>query len=234
MKCKTLTLLTLLSLLYLIPLAHATVYYNANTYPFTFPTYGTAMGFNTNRVFTTAYRLSNIWYFTTATVMEIGFQVQVANLLVTDFFASDSNKLYFTVTALGTSTTKIQVGTRGNATSVIGATSWNYDSGTQILSIDVLHSSSIAVTVTWTVVEADSESPINFFGTTLMLGLIPFLWIASLLCITVISMVTIHKREKMQVNDKIIAGVTLLATIITFLALTPIIVELVQSLIASW
>lgn len=151
MKCSATLLFLLIALSALIPLTKADVHYTANTYPFTFRTYSTAMGFDTDMTFTRAYRLSDYWYFTTATVTEIGFQVQVANLLVTDFFALDPDVLYFTVTAAsGTSTTKIQVGTRGNATSVTGATSWSYDSGTHVLSIYVSHSSSIAVIVYWT------------------------------------------------------------------------------------
>lgn len=150
MRCKTLTLLLTVWVLSTITLALADIHYNANTYPFTYPTYGTAMGFDTDMTFQTAYRVSDIWYFNTSTVTLIGFQVQVANLLVNDFFVGDPNILGFRVTAAsGTSTTKIWVGTRGEPSDVIGETSWSYDAGTKICTITRSHASSYDITVQW-------------------------------------------------------------------------------------
>lgn len=47
-----------------LPFAHATVtYLVSNNFIFTFPAYGTAMGFTANHVFSNVSRIGNFWYF---------------------------------------------------------------------------------------------------------------------------------------------------------------------------
>lgn len=146
MKCLKLALLILLCLLTLVPFAFGDIYYNANTYPFTFPTYGTAMGFSTNMVFDTVYRESDYWYFN-----GYGFQVQNANLTITDFFTSDSNKLTFTVSApSGTSTTKVYCGDKGNPTSITPVNAdGGYDAAAKVQTLVWTHASDQEFMLSW-------------------------------------------------------------------------------------
>jgi hypothetical protein len=161
MKCKALTLLLLIAyLLSVLPFTKADVDYNANTYCFTFPTYSTAMAFDADQTFDRAYRENDYWYFNTSTISTIAFQVQIANLLVTDFFDFDSNTLGFTLIATsGTSITKIYVGNRGEPTDVTGETTWSYDSGTHITTITRTHASSHAIVVSWSGAPGDTTPP---------------------------------------------------------------------------
>jgi len=141
---------SILAFFLILPI-QADIYYSANEYEFTFNSFGTAMAFDSDIVFDRAYRENEFWYFNTSTVSSIGFQVQVATLLVTDFFAADVNTLVFTVTATsGTSTTKIWVGTRGQPSDVVGESSWSYDSETKIITITRIHDvATYEISVVW-------------------------------------------------------------------------------------
>jgi len=48
-----------------------------------------------------------------------------------------------------TSTTKIYVGDKGSPDSVTGESSWSYDEGTRILTINVIHASPAEVVIDW-------------------------------------------------------------------------------------
>lgn len=165
MKCKSLLLLLLVGFLSLAPFTVLTqahdISYNANQYVFTFPTYDTAMAFDSDMIFDTVNRTSDYWYFTTSTVSLIAFRVQNATLLITDFFETNPQILNFSVTAASgiTSTTKIYVGDRGNATEVYGETSWSYNSGAHILTVTKTHASTASIGISWESVAGDTEAP---------------------------------------------------------------------------
>jgi len=63
-----------------------------------------------------------------------------------------SETLTFTVNAPSgkTSTTEVYCGSKGEPTSVTGATLWSYDSSTKILTITVIHSSTQQIIIDWT------------------------------------------------------------------------------------
>jgi len=132
-KCFKHAFLVLLVSSWLLPFALADVYYNANTYPFTFPSYGTAMGFSTNMVFDSdvTNRTNEYWYFNYSSVPDVcGFQTQVTNLLVTKFYVSEW--INYTVFSYGTQ--KINQGSKPNKVLLNGVQKsegdgWSYSSG---------------------------------------------------------------------------------------------------------
>ena len=85
-------------------------------------------------------------------------------LLYSDYF---NNRLTLLVDGDSgtTSTTKVYCGDKGAPKTVIGATSWSYDSATKIVTVNVLHSSEQTVILDWTVLTgrtADVSSTQNF------------------------------------------------------------------------
>ena len=76
-----------------------------------------------------------------------------------------SNQLSFTVSAPSgtTSTTKVYVGDKGNATEVWGATSWNYNATSKILSVTRLHTvAAVGISVFW--------YPTGIYGVEVVVG----------------------------------------------------------------
>jgi len=133
-----------LTLYLFIPIVSAhTITVPPNVY-FGIPAYGTYINFSTQQTFDTIYRENSYWYFN-----GYGFQVQNANMTITNFLTNE--KLAFAVTALSdtTSTTKVYCSDKGKPISVSGATSWNYDLATRICTIAVDHSSSQQVVLDW-------------------------------------------------------------------------------------
>lgn len=133
----------------IFPLAHAAV---------TVPTttnfgFGTAsyINFNTPKTFNTVYRENDYWYFD-----NYRFQVQNANMTITDLFVSDSNVLKLTLSASSgtTSTTKIYT-EKGKPVDVTGAYDYSYDATTKILTIQAEHASPAYITVSWTGTSGD-------------------------------------------------------------------------------
>lgn len=162
MKWQSLVFLTIVGLLLLapfIPLSNAhSIYYTANTYPFTFPTYSTKMGFDSDMIFSRAYRINDYWYFNTSTVTENwGFRFQQssgtgAKLLVTDFFETNASILKFNVNAtVGlTTTTKVYVPSLGEPTGVYGASSYSYDVASKVETVNVVHAVMVvSVEIRW-------------------------------------------------------------------------------------
>lgn len=151
MKCLKHALLVLLAsfifLQVISQVSSVVYYYSAKGRIFTIPTYGTYIGFSTDRTFTTCYRENDYWYFNNA-IEVYRVQVQNANMTITKWF--ESNWLNFTVEAAsGTSTSKFYVGLKGDPTSVDGESAYSYDAGTKILEINVTHTSSEQVSVSW-------------------------------------------------------------------------------------
>jgi len=134
-------------------------YYSAKGQIFTLPTYTTTIGFNTDRIFTSIYRMNNYWYFN-----GYGFQVQNANMTINTFF--DNEQLSFTLTGEtgNTSTTNIYTHGTGRPTNVYGSTSWSYNSATDILTITVLHSSTQEITVLWTSTSVSVPNNTLYYG----------------------------------------------------------------------
>jgi hypothetical protein len=155
---KTLSLLTLLCLLLPISLAQATAYYTNTNFHFGFGS-GSYLNFNATRTFTThPYESSDYWYFD-----GYGFNAQNGNVTITDFFSGGN--LFFTVTApMGnTSTINVYVGAKGNATEVWGATSWNYNATSKILSVTRFHTvAAMGISVFW--------YPTSIYGVEVVVG----------------------------------------------------------------
>lgn len=149
---KTLLIAFLMVFLF-VPFVQAnTITVPTNTY-FGFGT-GAYINFNKKMTFDTVYRENNYWYFD-----GYGFQVQNANMTITNYFVDE--KLIFTVTAPSetTSISKVYVSDKGEPVDVVGESSWSYDSGTKILTILRTHSSTHEITVDWAEAPPDTEPP---------------------------------------------------------------------------
>jgi hypothetical protein len=108
---------------------------------------GYYINFNIEKTFSNVYREGNYWYFDG---YGLGFQLQSANMTITDYFVSDSNTLKFTVTApSGLSTSKVYAASKGVPTSVSGSWTWSYDIATNIVTVQVHHASAVAITIIW-------------------------------------------------------------------------------------
>lgn len=149
------TILFSLVFLALIPFVFGhNIYYDPSAHmdsPFTIPDYGTWIDFSTPQVFDTYYRENSYCYFRKSTTSLVGFQVQNANLTITDFFASDSNKLIFDAEApSGTSTTKVYCGDRGKPVEITPSTADSgYSATTKIQTLTWTHSSNQEITLRW-------------------------------------------------------------------------------------
>jgi len=73
-----------------------------------------------------------------------------ANVTITKLFENHQFRLSISGSSGAISTTQIYCGSKGEPTSVSGATSWSYDSATRICAVTVTHSSSQEVTIDWT------------------------------------------------------------------------------------
>ena len=121
-----------------------TITLGSNVY-FGLPACKTYINFATPQILRSAYREDNFWYFN-----GYGFQVQNANITITNFFVN--NELNFTVQApVGTlSTIIIYIKDKGQPETVIGASDWSYDDATKILIITATHTSStIRISIVW-------------------------------------------------------------------------------------
>ena len=121
------------------------ILFPTHTY-FGLPAYGTYITFNTQKTFSNSCRENNYWYFD-----GYGFQVQAANITITDYFQTATNILKFSITAPSetTSTTKIYVSNKGQPSTIIGATSSSYDIPTKILTMHVSHHSTANIELQW-------------------------------------------------------------------------------------
>jgi hypothetical protein len=123
-----------------------------NTY-FPLNAYGTYINFSSEQTFTNAPYIENdYWYFD-----GYAFQVQNANLTITDFFTTNTNKLDFTISASsGTSTTKIYIYNKGdpehlrfNSVEYGYGTHWSFDDSNLIVTITWAHSGNVNVEMIW-------------------------------------------------------------------------------------
>lgn len=73
----------------------------------------------------------------------------IGSTALTSTVSSSTNTLSFTLTDTGTSTTYVYCGTKGEPTTVSGATSWSYDENSKICTLSLTHASSKTVTVDW-------------------------------------------------------------------------------------
>lgn len=132
--------ISLLAFLFLPTVYAHTIIVEPNVY-FGLPQYGTYISFSTQQAFDLVYRELGYWYFD-----GYGFQVQNANITITNFgFAN--NILAYNLTGTGTSSSKIYVKEKGSPASVTGATFWNYDSPTKLLTVTA--TGSVTITVSW-------------------------------------------------------------------------------------
>ncbi|RLI45062.1 hypothetical protein DRO69_06000 [Candidatus Bathyarchaeota archaeon] len=97
--------------------------------------------------------LYNATYYATPSVTATTNLIIMAEKTSTITSASlTSNQLTFTVSAQSgaTSTTQIYTGSKGEPTSVSGASSWSYNSATKILTLTAQHNSPVTITIDWT------------------------------------------------------------------------------------
>jgi hypothetical protein len=105
---------------------------------------GYYINFNVEKTFESVYRESGYWYFD-----GYGFKVQNANMTITNFGFSSNILVYNLTRPYGTSTSEIYVKDKGNPKSVTGATNWNYNPITKIITITASHASTVTITIVW-------------------------------------------------------------------------------------
>lgn len=145
MPWKTKTTIILIVVLFLIfsaiPSIFANFYVSVNNF-FGFGT-NCYINFNSPQVFSNIYRLNGYWYFD-----GYGFQVENANITITQFFIS--NQLKFTLYAdSGISTTRIYLNVLGQPTSISGANTSSYNPSTKILTLTASHDSPVDIITSW-------------------------------------------------------------------------------------
>jgi len=130
---------------------HVTV--STNVY-FGLPIYATYINFNSESTFTWVYREDSYWYFD-----DFGFQVENANLTVTDFFEANADTLTFDVVANSgvNSITKVYCGGKGEPVSVSGATSYAFNNATNVLMANVTHQSNQQIVLDWSQAGVESN-----------------------------------------------------------------------------
>lgn len=131
--------LSLLLLFFIAPVSAITV--SPNAY-FGCPIYSTYLHFDSTITLNNIDLRDNWCYFD-----EYGFQVENANITIIQFFMDD--KLIFDTEGTEASTTKIYVADKGKPLRVIGATSWEYDEETKILTINIAHMGIYNIEVHW-------------------------------------------------------------------------------------
>lgn len=157
--CKTKKLLTASLALTILFLLVNSVYAHDISVPtncyFGCTDYGTYISFNPAKTFDTTYRESNVWWFD-----GWGFQVSNGNVTVTDFFSSNPDKFYLTVSAPSgiTSTSKLYLEKKGTPQTVEingqifqKGDKWTWDEATKILTITWVHASDANIVVNWVI-----------------------------------------------------------------------------------
>jgi len=81
--------------------------------------------------------------------IKVDADIGSANVTITRLFENHQFRLSISGNSGANSTTQIYCGSKGEPTSVSGATSWNYESATKICTIIVTHASSQEVTIDW-------------------------------------------------------------------------------------
>jgi len=160
-KKVSITIIALTVLAFHITNVYAhTINVPSNAY-FGLPDNGTYINFNPAVTLDTAYRQNNYWYFNS-----YGFQVENANMTITDYF-TNPNYLYLTITAAtgNTSTTKIYVATKDKPTTIeinnqiyYEGDNWTFDRTNMILTLTWLHSSDADAIFDWTPIQSGSPS----------------------------------------------------------------------------
>lgn len=188
---------------------------------FGLPPYATYINFSTQQTLTnlTLNNASWFWYFE-----EYGFQIQNANATITNFFIDNQLTLNVYAPTGNTSTTKIYCADKGEPISVKGATSWNYDSGTKILTANISHSSWGQLEIEWT---SSAMAAIlllrnNYYLVLGLLALVPIIAGASLI-IGVVKGGTIDGKEIY----------TLLSLIVTIAVIYIVIITMMNALVGT-
>jgi len=201
----TLVFLTVFLFLTLTSHAYATITVPTNVY-FGLPNYHTYINFDTSETFTTIQRENNYWRFN-----NYKFQVQNGNLTITKFFTD--NQLIFNVTAPSatTTTTRIYCGNQGKPATVTGATSWSYNDLTNILTVNILHSSPQQIIVEW-VGTPEFRAVLrylrgNYYLVFLLLSVVPMVYAVSII------LKMIKAKDSLKLQD-IYAMVAIAITII--------------------
>jgi len=146
---KSFFFLCFLILFLFIPFVSAHTITVPTNFYFGIPRYGTYINFNTEKTFDNVYRENDYWYFD-----GYGFQVQNANMTITDYF-TNPYILKLTVNApSGTaSTTKVYVGDKGVPKEVWienGTLAWSYDASTTTLTLEATHlNRTVKIVVDW-------------------------------------------------------------------------------------
>ena len=113
----------------------------------------------------------------------------------------------------GTSTSKVYCGSKGEPTTVTGATSSSYDPATKICTITVTHSSSQTITLDWSI-STTYWNP----SVTIIWGIVPILFIVG----TSLSFIVYKHKDKTIVLDIVTVSIAFLF----FAILIPIILDL--------
>jgi len=127
--------------------------------------------FDTQQTFDAVKRKGTYWYFN-----DYGFQVQNANMTITNFFTN--NKLVFVTDAPSgiTSTTRIYVGNKGKPYQIVVDGKQypiRYDAATRILTIQISHSSPSKVVVNWSTGLFPTEL-VNYYWTIFQASFVLF------------------------------------------------------------
>jgi len=161
---KSFFFLCLLILFLFIPFVSAHTITVPTNFHFGIPTYGTYINFSIEKTFDNVYRENDYWYFD-----GYGFQVQNANMTITDYFTNPCIlKLTLNAPSGTTSTTQVYVGSKGVPRDFWienGTLSWNYNALTMILTLEAAHLSRIVkIVVDWRIlgdVNGDNSVDIN-------------------------------------------------------------------------
>lgn len=188
--------LSILTLFLLIPFAQA----HTITVPawYYFPTQGYWINFSPSQVLGTwSYDAVNDYQYFDG----YGFQVQNANMTITNFFSN--NKLEFTNTA-GTgniSTTEVYVGSKGKPTAVeinnqaySEGDKWTWDSLGSIVTVTWIHSSVANIILSWVSSSSDEQEPDGepYTDTTQIIRVTPedksgLLWFAAFVLVLIVA-----------------------------------------------
>jgi len=131
---------------------------------FGIPTYRTYINFSTEKTFDNVYRENDYWYFD-----GYGFQVQNANVTITDYFTNPCIlKLTVNAPSETTSISKVNVGDKGGPRDVWienGTLAWSYNALTKTLTLEATHlNRTVKIVVDWRIlgdVDGDGSVDIN-------------------------------------------------------------------------